>query len=167
MGFFQYEIVINVLVGSRFIWIPMLWVCGHYKYFHSFSAVIEFRRQITFSRRQILTTKGLTSNYLDCCIDLVVIQSDVINLNKSHYYNRSKNACKMSLWKLSVLRRKYCFFVCSNVLKKIFWVLRIVSTTAYDYQTNVVRFFFWRHAQGHCKCVLASYNVHCYNYYNL
>ena len=44
--FFQFEIVINVLVSSfRFICIPMLWVCGHYKYFTSFSAGIDFRRQ--------------------------------------------------------------------------------------------------------------------------
>ena len=31
--FFQFKIIINVLVSSlRFIWIPMLWVYGHYKY---------------------------------------------------------------------------------------------------------------------------------------
>ena len=31
-GFFQFEIIINVLVRSfRFIWIPVLWVYGHYK----------------------------------------------------------------------------------------------------------------------------------------
>ena len=31
---FQFEIIITVLVSSfRFIWIPMLWVYGHYKYF--------------------------------------------------------------------------------------------------------------------------------------
>ena len=29
-GFFQFEIIINVLIGSsRFIWKPMLWVYGH------------------------------------------------------------------------------------------------------------------------------------------
>ena len=58
----------NILVSSfRFIWIPMLWVHGHYKYVLSFSAEIDFRRQnltstdIRFwrlkSRRQILTPK--------------------------------------------------------------------------------------------------------------
>ena len=32
--FFQFEIIINVSVGSfRFIWIPMLWVYSHYTYF--------------------------------------------------------------------------------------------------------------------------------------
>ena len=31
--FFQFELIINVLVGfSQFIWIPMLWVDGQYKY---------------------------------------------------------------------------------------------------------------------------------------
>ena len=33
-GFFQFEIIINVLVSSfRFIWMPMLRVYGHYNYF--------------------------------------------------------------------------------------------------------------------------------------
>ena len=45
MGFFQFEIIINVLVNSfRFIWIPMLWVYGHYKYFYSYRAGIDLSR---------------------------------------------------------------------------------------------------------------------------
>ena len=41
IGFFQFEITINVLVSSfRLIWIPMLWVCGHQKYFNSLSVGI-------------------------------------------------------------------------------------------------------------------------------
>ena len=45
-GFIQFAIIINVLVSSFwFIWIPMLWVYGHYKYFYSYSAGIVFRRQ--------------------------------------------------------------------------------------------------------------------------
>ena len=51
-SFFQFEIIINVLVSSfRFIRIPtcMLWVYGHYKYFDSYSAGIDFRRQIQTS----------------------------------------------------------------------------------------------------------------------
>ena len=44
--FFQIEIILNGLVSSfRFIWIPMLWVNGHYKYSYSYSAGIDFRRQ--------------------------------------------------------------------------------------------------------------------------
>ena len=36
----------NVLISSfRFIWIPMLWVFGHYTHFNSFSAGIVFIRQ--------------------------------------------------------------------------------------------------------------------------
>ena len=45
-GFFQFESIINVFVGSsRFILIPLLWVYDHYKYFYSYSAGIDFRRQ--------------------------------------------------------------------------------------------------------------------------
>ena len=45
-GFYQFEISKNVLVSSfRFVWIPMLWVYGHCKYFYSYSARIDFRRQ--------------------------------------------------------------------------------------------------------------------------
>ena len=44
--FFQFEIIINVLFSSfRFIWIPILWVYDLYKYFYSYSAGIDFRRQ--------------------------------------------------------------------------------------------------------------------------
>ena len=44
-GFIQFEIITNVLVSSFwFIWIPMLWVYGHYKYFYSYSMGINFRR---------------------------------------------------------------------------------------------------------------------------
>ena len=40
-SFFKFEILIDVLVISfRFIWIPMLWVYGHYKYLNSLSAGI-------------------------------------------------------------------------------------------------------------------------------
>ena len=44
---FEFEIIVNVSVNSfRFIWIPLLWYYGHYKYFYSYSAGIDFRRQI-------------------------------------------------------------------------------------------------------------------------
>ena len=44
--FFKFEIIIKVLFSSFcFIWIPMLWVYGHYKYFNSYSAAIVFTRQ--------------------------------------------------------------------------------------------------------------------------
>ena len=44
--FFQFEIIINVLVSSFcFIWVPKLWIFGHYKYFISFSAGTVFIRQ--------------------------------------------------------------------------------------------------------------------------
>ena len=46
-GYFLFEIIINVLVISFwFIWIPMLWVYDHYKYFNSFNAGTVFIRQI-------------------------------------------------------------------------------------------------------------------------
>ena len=45
-GFFQFEIIINVLVSFfRFIWIPMIWVYDHYKYLYYYSAGIDFGRQ--------------------------------------------------------------------------------------------------------------------------
>ena len=46
-GFIQFEIINNVLVNtSWFIWIPMLYVYGHYKYFDFYSEGINFWRQI-------------------------------------------------------------------------------------------------------------------------
>ena len=45
-GFFQFEIIIKILLSSLlFIWIPMLWVYGHYKYFNSVSVGNVFIRQ--------------------------------------------------------------------------------------------------------------------------
>ena len=50
-GFFQFEIIMNVLVSFfRFIWIPMLWVYGYYTYFYSYSAGIDFSCQNMASR---------------------------------------------------------------------------------------------------------------------
>ena len=44
--FFQFEIIMNVLVSSfQTIWIPMLWVYDHWNYFNSFSVWIVFRRE--------------------------------------------------------------------------------------------------------------------------
>ena len=52
--FFQYEIIINVLVMSfRFIWIPMLWVYGHYTYF----TLAVRGSTLDIYRRLILTSK--------------------------------------------------------------------------------------------------------------
>ena len=46
-GFFQFEIIISVLVSSFwFICLPMLWVYNHYKYFHSYSVGIDYPRQL-------------------------------------------------------------------------------------------------------------------------
>ena len=45
-GFYQFEIIINVLVISFwFFWIPVLWVYDHQKYLYSYSAGIDFSRQ--------------------------------------------------------------------------------------------------------------------------
>ena len=56
MGFFQFEIIINVSVSPFwFIWIPMLWVYNHYKYVYPYSAGIDFSLGIW--RIQIPTTK--------------------------------------------------------------------------------------------------------------
>ena len=78
---FQFENIINVLVGSiRFIWIPLLWVYGHYKYLQSFSAGIDCRRQVLtstdvrFSCPKTLKRLKHTYNYPLyllhlCCID--------------------------------------------------------------------------------------------------
>ena len=51
MGFFHFEIIMNVFVSSFwFIWTPMLWVYDPWvydrlKYLYSYSAGIDIRRQ--------------------------------------------------------------------------------------------------------------------------
>ena len=57
-GFFQFEIIINVLVTSfRFIWIPILWIYGQYKYFLSMRGPSLYVKIQRLYRRQILTYK--------------------------------------------------------------------------------------------------------------
>ena len=62
-GFFQFKITINILVSSfRFIWIPMLWVYGHYLIMIKNICTLTVRGSNLESesdvyRRQILTTK--------------------------------------------------------------------------------------------------------------
>ena len=68
-GFFQFEIIINVLVSPfSLVLIPMLWVYSHYKYFNSFSAGTVFIRQnltstgVRFRRiKTVPALKGLIS----------------------------------------------------------------------------------------------------------
>ena len=68
---FQLKNIINVLVSSfRFIWIPMLWVYDHWKYFDFFSAGIVFIRQnltsidVRFWRiKTVPVLKGLKPNW--------------------------------------------------------------------------------------------------------
>ena len=49
--FFQFEIIINVLVSSFcLIGIPVLCVYGHLEYVYSYGAWIDFRRQILTSK---------------------------------------------------------------------------------------------------------------------
>ena len=58
-----------------FIWIPMLWVYGHYRYFHSYSASIHIRRHnlmstdVRFRRlKSILASSELKVQNLPCSI---------------------------------------------------------------------------------------------------
>ena len=57
--FFQFEIIIYVLVSAslEYLYICMLWVYGHYKYFYSFSAGIDLDVRSDVCRRQVLTSK--------------------------------------------------------------------------------------------------------------
>ena len=52
VGFFQFKIIIIVLVGSFwFIWILVLWVYGHFEYFYFYSVGIDFTSgEVTFQK---------------------------------------------------------------------------------------------------------------------
>ena len=61
-GFLQFEIIIiDVLISFfHFIWIPMVWVYDHYKYFNSFSAGIVYHvYRDVYRRYRSETQKGL------------------------------------------------------------------------------------------------------------
>ena len=46
--FFQFKIILNVLaISSRFIWLPLLWVYVHYKYFNSLILIVFIRQNLT------------------------------------------------------------------------------------------------------------------------
>ena len=84
-GFIQFEINKNVFLSSfRFIWIPMLWVYNHCKYFYSYSAGIDFRRQNLTSKRQ-----NLTSKVYPCAVR--------VNLYHVFSFKRYKYICKIWL----------------------------------------------------------------------
>ena len=69
-GVFHFEIIINVLVRSFWlIWVPVLYVYNHFKYFDSYSVGIFFSRQnltstdVRFWRlKSILALYGLINN---------------------------------------------------------------------------------------------------------
>ena len=80
-GFIQFEIIINVLVSSFwFIWIPMLWVCDHYKYCYSYSAGIDFSRQNLTStdvRLNEWMNEWMNAILYSACIQPAAVQSAV------------------------------------------------------------------------------------------
>ena len=90
-GYLQFEIIINVLVNPlRFIWLHVLWVDVHYKYFDSYSVGIGFRRQnststdVRFwrlkSRVEVLVT-SITA------LSLFILPSNIkIWSRNEHYY---------------------------------------------------------------------------------
>ena len=80
-GFFQFEIIINVLVSFfRFIWIPMLYVYGHYKYYYSYIAGNDFRRQNLTPTRQTWQTVWHLYNVKDVGPTLYKCYTNVLRL---------------------------------------------------------------------------------------
>ena len=74
------SIIIYVLVGTfRFIWIPMLWVYGHYKYFNSSSEGTDCIRQNLTStdrlwrKKTVPALKGLMNYSLAQDTNLLII----------------------------------------------------------------------------------------------
>ena len=94
--FFQFEIITNVLViSSRCVWIPMLWIYDHYHFCNSFSVGIVFRRQILTSKgdpraarvsmqchERYLSLLYINTNMLEKC-PLPVASHDKVNLSAS------------------------------------------------------------------------------------
>ena len=75
----QFEIIINVLVRS-FIWLSMLWVHGHYKYYYSYSAGIDFRREILTTKVDPRTVRFNHTNVRFSVYDDGIISMQVTDL---------------------------------------------------------------------------------------
>ena len=80
-GFFQFEIIINVLVGNfRSISIPMLWVYGYFKYFYSYIAGIDFRHHnltsVDVRLRRLKSIPALEVLILICYVFRVFVHSE-------------------------------------------------------------------------------------------
>ena len=109
-GFFQYEIIINVLASPfRFIWIHMLWVYGHYKYFNFFSAGIDFRR------------RNLTSKVFPAARVNAIFNEEIM------YYKT-----------LSVMTEKASWFCVEGALVQCWYNVGPPSGTMAQYKTNIV-----------------------------
>ena len=116
--FFNIEIIINVLRFFRFIWIPMLWVYGHYKLLilsvrgPSFSCdkwrQVRFWRPKTFPALKGLTTV-ITFNYLhDTLIFLIVkpLESCIALFPQLQSWEVSEYCIRRFLYIMPISRKK-------------------------------------------------------------
>ena len=93
---YQFEIIINILVSSlRFIWIPMSWVYGHYKYF-------------------TLLVRGPTFTYANTYLPIITSEQLVLYYTVIYYFIYIISTCShqpkwITYWKKMIL---YQFFAC-------------------------------------------------------
>ena len=85
-GYFQFDIIIDVLVSSFwFIWIPMLWGYGHQNIFYSYSAGIDFSHQnLTSTDVRIWRLKSILAVKISS--HLLVLVSDVSKFGQRPNY---------------------------------------------------------------------------------
>ena len=102
--FFRFEISITVLVSSFWlIWIPMLWVYGHYNFFYFYRTGIDFSRQnltfidVRFWRLKSIPRSGgwsfINGHWpeFECLKWIVLLQITVLAYHIEHC---SKRICK-------------------------------------------------------------------------
>ena len=144
-GFFQFEIVINVLASSfRFTWIPMLFVYGHYKCFYSYSAGIDFRRQNLTSTIWRLTSIPALEGLKNVYIRSKQQRCEQSLFPQNQYYlmiKRNKACCQNGLTdKLSkdmCIQENINFFIIWHQLKLA------TSSTQPRYKASCVEYLLW------------------------
>ena len=92
-GHFQFEIIINILVRSfRFIWIPLLWVYGQYKYF-TLSACSARESALDIRIWRLMTSIDPRALGIKCVIIWTFLS------RSWHILSRRKTRCLWSGWR--------------------------------------------------------------------
>ena len=134
--FFKFKIIRNVLVSSFcFIWISMLWVYGRYKYFYTYSAGFDFRRQNLTSKvdPRAVMVKSLAITYYS---DTWQAATSVGDPDEPEHYLLSNRVYCRVVYDLGYVRYQWVLLPIAKAKSRNCFPLHVLSVAPLDKKSN-------------------------------